>query len=418
MKTLNPRQLVARVSLLMVALVVTTVSASAADVAPSTVSDFVKNSLNQQPRLLAVQADIASAEANLRASGQALYNPELELAYQNSTDITKTVGVNQTIDWGDQKESRTAVAKAELLKIKTQYAVTAQSFVANLLIGMAQSQTTKQLTALSSKTLQLMQEFQLVAERRRKAGDLNQIDLNLAHLAYSQALMKHAKILSNASEANENLRAIMGTIPAELPALPEQLPTPMLEDDLESFLMSLPNIRFSLADVQSKKQQITLRRSEQAWDPTIGITAGTEGSDNLIGLNLRIPLNVRNDFSAEVDVAYQDMVASEQRAQQDFRDTKANLIATTERYQYLLSAWNNWRQNSRESVEQQLKLIDKLWQAGDISATDYLLQVKQALEIQVTGFELRNELWQTAFDWMKLTASVDEWLNINLQENN
>ncbi|MDQ7073272.1 MAG: hypothetical protein Q9N32_07165 [Gammaproteobacteria bacterium] len=62
--------------------------------------------------------------------------------------------------------------------------------------------------------------------------------------------------------------------------------------------------------------------------------------------------------------------------------------------------------------------VNQLWQAGDISAADYLLQVKQALEIQATGLELRNELWETAFEWMRLTASVDKWLNINLQEIN
>jgi len=402
------------------ALVLNTVSATeiVPDSAPLAISNFVKNSINQQPPLRAVQADIASYEANLRASNQAIYNPELELSYENSTDITKTIGLNQTIDWGGQKESRTTVAKAELLKIKTQYAVTAQSFVASLLTGMAQNQTTKQLAQLSAETLQLMKDFKLVAKQRHQAGDLNQIDLNLANLAYSQALMDRAKILSNVAEANEGLRAIMGKLPAELPALPEQLPTPILQDDLESFLMNLPNIRFNLADVQSKKQQIALRRSEQAWDPTIGVAVGSERGDNLIGLNLTIPLNVRNDFSAEVDVAHQEMIASEQRAQQDYRDTRSKLIATTERYRHLLNAWNNWRQNSRYSVDQQLILINKLWLAGDINATDYLLQIKQALEIQATGFELRNELWRTAFEWMKLTASVDKWLNINLQENN
>lgn len=421
MNTLFSRQLVAaRVSLLAVVLVCNAASATGilSDNAPSSLSSFVKDSLKQQPRLLAAQADIAAAEANLRASNQAIYNPELELAYEDTSDTTTTVGINQTIDWGDQKESRSAVASAELVKNKNQYAISAQSFVADLLIGLAQNQTAKQLATLNSETRQLMAEFKDVAKQRHQAGDLNQIDLNLAHLAYNQVLMEQAKILSNVTQANEHLRAIIGTLPTALPVLPEQFPEPLLPDDLESFLMNLPNIRASLAEVQSNKQQIVLRRSEQAWDPTIGITAGTEGSDNLIGLNLSIPLKVRNDFSAEVDVAYQEMIASEQRAQQNYRDTQATLMSTTERYRNLLNAWNNWRQNGRNSVDQQLVLINTLWQAGDINATDYLLQIKQVLEIQVTGYELRNELWKTAFEWMTITANMDKWLNINLQENN
>jgi len=421
MNTLFSRQLTAaRVSLLAIALICNAASATGtlSDNAPSSLSSFVKDSLNQQPRLLAVQADIAAAEANLRASKQAIYNPELELAYEDATDRTKTVGINQTIDWGDQKESRSAVASAELVKNKNQYVISAQSFIADLLMGLAQNQTAKQLASLNSETLLLMAKFKDVTKQRYQAGDLNQIDLNLARIAYNQVLMEQAKTLSNVTQSNEKLRAIIGTFPTALPVLPEQFAEPLLPDNLESFLMELPNIRASLAEVQSNKQKISLRRSEQAWDPTIGITVGTEGSNNLIGLNFSIPLNVRNDFSAEVDVAYQEMIASEQRAQQNYRDTQATLMSTTEHYRNLLNAWNNWRQNGRNSVDQQLVLINTLWQAGDISATNYLLQIKQVLEIQVTGYELRNELWKTAFEWMTITANMDKWLNINLQENN
>lgn len=420
MKTFYPRQHAVRVVLLTLAFVFNSASKAetALDIAPLSVSDFVKNSLNQQPRLLAAQADIAASSANLQAAKQAIYNPELELAYENSSANTKTIGIRQTIDWGDQQGSRTDLAMAELSVIKTNYTIAVQNFATSLLTGLAQNQTAKQLEQLSSEALNLMQQFKRIAEQRHQAGDLNQVDLNLAQLAYSQALMEHARLLSRVTESREQLRSIVGMLPEQLPILPEQLSEPVLQSNLDSFLMELPAIRSKIAEVQSNRQQIALRKSQQAWNPTIGVTAGTEGSDNLIGLNLSIPLNVRNNFSAEVDVAYQQLIASEQRAQQDYRNIRANIAATTVRYQNLLSAWDSWRQNSRDSVSQQLILINQLWQAGDISASDYLLQVKQALEIQATGFELRNELWQTAFEWMRLTASVDKWLNINLQEIN
>ncbi len=420
MKTFYPRQHAVRVVLLTLALAFNSASKAETvlDIAPLAVSDFVKNSLNQQPRLLAAQADIAASSANLQAAKQAIYNPELELAYENSSANTKTIGISQTLDWGDQQGSRTDLAVAELSVIKTNYTIAVQNFATSLLTGLAQNQTAKQLEQLSSEALNLMQQFKRIAEQRHQAGDLNQVDLNLAQLAYSQALMEHASSLSRVTEVHEQLRSIVGMLPEQLPVLPEQLSEPVLQDNLDSFLLELPAIRSKMAEVQSNRQQIALRKSQQAWNPTIGVTAGTEGSDNLIGLNLSIPLNIRNNFSAEVDVAYQQLIASEQRAQQDYRNIRANIAATTVRYQNLLSAWDSWRQNSRDSVSQQLILINQLWQAGDISASDYLLQVKQALEIQATGFELRNELWQTAFEWMRLTASVDKWLNINLQEIN
>ena len=57
--------------------------------APVALSNFIKSSLEQQPTLLAAKADIQSAKAALRASSQAIYNPELELGYEDATDKTK-----------------------------------------------------------------------------------------------------------------------------------------------------------------------------------------------------------------------------------------------------------------------------------------------------------------------------------------
>ncbi len=422
MKILNPRQLAAWIILLAaIALTNTALAEPASGItkgASPALTGFIKNSLTDHPDLLAAKAEIQSAYAKLRASDQALYNPELEFDYEDTDVKTQSIGISQTIDWGDQQGSRTAMAEAELRKIIASYKMTMQSFISGLLTGLAENQTEKELAQLSNETLKLMQEFKQIAERRYQAGDLNQVELNLARLAYNQALMEQANTLSNAAEAREKLRAILGTLPSSLPALPEQLPEPALKKDLDAFLQQLPVIRTQLAEVQVARQQVALRKSEKSWDPTISVSAGTEGDEDLIGFNLSIPLNIRNSYSAEVDAAQQDLIVSEQRAQRAYRDVRGTLIITTERYRNLLKAWNSWRKHSRFSVNQQLKLIKQLWQAGDISAADYLLQLKQALETQATGLELRNHLWQAAFDWMSLTASIDNWLNIDLQEKN
>jgi cobalt-zinc-cadmium efflux system outer membrane protein len=419
MKILHPRQLAVRVVLLVVS---TLFGSVLAETSPKIVentfvdiSTFISTSLVQHPQLLAAKADIQSAKAALRAASQAIYNPELEFDYEDTAEITKSVGIKQTIDWGDQQGSRTALAKANLNKASINYNVVVQSFISSVLAGLAENQTEKDLVELNNKTLKLMNEFKRVADRRFQAGDLTQVELNLTKLAYTQAVIEQVNAQTHAIEAYEKLQAILGMEPLTIPMLPEQLVGPVFKIEQEELLRNLPIVRAQLAQVEFAKQKIAVRKSEQAWNPTIGVSAGLEGSDNLIGLNLSLPLNIRNDFSAEVDVAQQELIASEQRAQQAYRNTKSKLNITTERYRNLLSAWNNWRVNSRENVEQQLMLIEQLWQVGEISATDYLLQLKQIVEIQAAGLELRNQLWQAAFDWMNLTATVNNWLNINIE---
>ncbi|VAW64290.1 hypothetical protein MNBD_GAMMA08-697 [hydrothermal vent metagenome] len=413
MKIFNHQRFAAWVALL-ASMTFFNVATAASNDNAGILSEFIQSNLQQHPNLLAAKADLQSAAAALRASDQAIYNPELELDYEDATDVTQTIGISQTIDWGDQQGSRTSMAQAQMNKASANYTMEIQSLISNLLTALAKHQTGNGLALLSNHTLLLMQEFKQIAEQRYQAGDLSQVELNLARLAYNQSLMEQAGILSDAAESREQLRVLLGSMPQTLPLLPEQLPEPELEENLEGFLQQLPEIRAQLAGVQAAKQQVEIRKSEKAWDPTISVTAGTEGDDDLIGVNLSIPLNIRNSFSAEVDAAQQDLIASEQRTQLAYRNARGELIVTTERYQNLLHAWNNWRDNSRNSVGQQLKLIKQLWQAGDISAADYLLQIKQALETQAAGLQLRNQLWQVAFNWMRQTNSIDSWLNIEI----
>ncbi len=392
-------------------------SASAENIsqAPQALSRFVQSNINQHPNLLAAKADVRSSKALQLASDQAVYNPELAFNYEDGEVLTQTVGISQTIDWGDQQGSRSGVASAQYSKAVANYDLQVQSLISELLIAMAQNQTASALAKLSDETLGLMLDFKKNAQRRFQAGDLNQVELNLASLSYSQVIMDQASAQSNAIESSEKLRAILGRLPTDLPELPERLPEPHLEKDMQAYLQNLPLIRYQLADLQVAKQQVELRKSEKAWNPTVEVTAGSEGDADLIGLNLSVPLNIRNTFSAEVDAAQQELLASEQRAQLAYRNTQATLVVTTARYKNLLKAWNSWRENSRTSVDQQLVLIKQLWQAGDISAADYVLQLKQALETRATGLELRNELWQAAFEWMSLTNTIDNWLNINYE---
>jgi len=425
MKIFNPRQFVVWVYLF-VAITLTNVtwadiSSATTQQAPLPLATFILNNLTDHPSLLAAKADVQRANAAVRASGQAVYNPELEFDYEDTDVKTKSIGISQTIDWGDQQGSRTSVAQAELLKAKADYDVVIQTFISNLLAQLAQNQTEEELAQLSDETLKLMQEFKQIAERRYQSGDLDQVERNLAQLAYSEALMNQANQQANALQAREELKAMLTSdLPEKLPSLPEVLADADIPLELDNFLKKLPTMRSLLAEVQAARHAVAVRQSEKAWNPTIGFSAGSEGDESLVGINLSIPLNVRNNFSAEVDEAQQNLIAIEQRSHQAYRNLRADILSSAERYRQLQQAWNNWRNNGQKNVLQQLKLIKELWRAGDMSTTDYLVQLKQALDIKSSGLELRSQLWQSAFDWMSNIASIDQWLDINIhqQENN
>jgi len=75
----------------------------------------------------------------------------------------------------------------------------------------------------------------------------------------------------------------------------------------------------------------------------------------------------------------------------------------------------------RERLEgrlRELELIKRLWRAGDMSTAEYLVQLKQAIDTQAAGIELRGRSWKSGFNWLYETAQITAWLDINIMGKN
>ncbi len=365
----------------------------------------------EHPRLRAARAELEQARAKLRGAGQAVYNPELALDAERAGADTRTLQLSQTLDLGDQRGARTAVARAELRRATARHTRQWLRLARDLLETLAEDTTRQALARLADQRLKLMQDFTDIAERRYRAGDLGQVELELARLAYSEALMTQATALAEAAATRERLRALFLGRLDRLPALPESLPTPSLPESLPDFVRRLPEMVAIEAEVAAAREAVNLRRAERSWDPTLAVRGGREDRENLIGATLTLPLKVRNPLRAEVEAAHQARIAAEQRAQQAFRDLQARLRSVTARYRLLRTAWSDWQRAGQRSVTRQLQLIRRLWQAGDMSTAEYLMQLKQALETRAAGLELRGRLWQSGFAWLDETATLDDWLD-------
>ena len=385
-------------------------------IAPQSLSRSLQTVMPTHPRVEAAKAGLEATYARLRAADQALYNPELELDAERTEIDTGYIQIGQTIDLGDQRGARTQVAQAELAGAKADYLLAVQGLSRDLLVALAKERTAREQAELADRGLKLMRQFADIAEQRHKAGDINQVDLDLARLAYNEALMVHAQSLAEAAAARQELRAQFVSLPASLPNLPESMPKPELPQDQETFFRTLPIMRVREAQVAATRHTIKLRESERSWDPTIAVRGGKEDQESLIGATITIPLNIRNTYQAEVDEARQILVENERSALVAYRNQRATVLASTERYHLLQKAWRNWRKTGRISINRQLNLIERLWRAGDMSTAEYLVQLKQALDTQAAGLELRGQLWKSGFDWLYETASIDTWLNIKIKE--
>ncbi len=389
--------------------------------APTEIQIFIQQVLPLHPRFTAAQAELDSVKASLNAAEKAIYNPELELDTEETNINTSTIGLSQTIDWGDQRGAKTQIATSLLDAALANFQSERQLLVRDLLMALSDYQNKTRLADLSNQRLKLMKDFYSVARQKHAAGDINQVELDLAQLAYSETVLNNAQILAEQVNAEQSFYAIYGiSSTADKPLLPnltvdfQKIEIPA---ELDVFVMTLPQMLRVRANVAATKNTIGLRESESSADPTIAIRGGKEDTESLAGLTLTIPLNIRNNFSAEIEAARKDYLQAEYLAQLAYRNLRGDVTSRTRQYQLTRKAWKQWLATGKVSMNRQLKLLKRLWQAGDLSTTDYLVQIKQNLDTHSAGIELQTTLWSSWLNWLDVTAQIESWLQLNNTRN-
>ncbi len=378
---------------------------------------FIQTTLETNPGILAARAEIEAAGGRVAAADRPIYNPQLQIEAEQSESRLATVGLEQALDWSDKRGANTNIASAELQVARAEYIVRRQQLTGELLSGLADYHTAEAAQALAQERARLMTDFSDLSQKRRRAGDLSQIELDLASLARTQADLELSLAATDLAQASQNLAAVTGQVVQKWPELPADIPAPV-DFDAQALLTALPQIRALQARSAAARARVELRRRERRPDPTLGATVGQErtfrngddGSFGVVGLNLSIPLFVRNSFAAEVDTANAELAEAEQTKHEAFRRAQARLLSAAERYRLSHAAWQAWQRSGRPSLSSQVSQLDRIWKYGEMSTADYLVQLNQTLETRAAALKIQNRLWDAWADWLVASGEVDDWL--------
>ncbi len=383
------------------------------------VRDYVAQVLATHPALLAAQAEVDAARARLRAQGRPLYNPELDVEYDNALDNGTRVGITQRFNVVGKRGARKAVASAELRAAEARYRILRKRLAVDLLTALAVLQAARERQALARNRVSLDEEFLAIAERRWREGDIPQASLLTARLALAQARAERSAAEIALSQARENLEALAGRIdlpPPPLPGAPES-------DDLElgdDAIRRLPEIRLAEAQVRIAQALVQVARKNRIPDPAISLSLGRErgGFDmfgrrertTAFGVGLSVPLPVRNGFRAEVDAARARRVAADRALADTLRTIRARVHESARRHRLAVEAWTRWRQQGQIPLTDQRSLLRRLWRSGDIGAADFLLQINQTFATEEAGILTKERLWTSWFAWLGASSRIDAWL--------
>ncbi|MGH8503279.1 MAG: TolC family protein [Gammaproteobacteria bacterium] len=373
---------------------------------------LVREVLHGNPGVQAARAAIDAARARERAASRPLYNPELGMGLEQAESDSGFLGLSQAIDWADKRGARTDVAHFERAATRAELAFARQALAGQLLSALARFQTARGLARLAGRRADLMRRFASVSQRRQLAGDLNQVDLQVARLAHAQAKLRRAQAASDVVAARQALAAVAGDTGRRWPSLPADLPAIEGSFDIERLLITLPQLRARKARIAAARSAIELSVRQRRPDPTIGLRGGREDDDTLVGLDLNLPLFVRNTFSAEVDVANAELLRTQRQAEDVYRRAKAQLISASRQYRITRDARSAWERSGQESLSMQLDLLKRLWQAGELGTTDFLVQLNQTLDTQASAMEIGGRAWEAWFDWLASSGRIDDWLGL------
>ncbi|MBL4744030.1 MAG: TolC family protein [Cycloclasticus sp.] len=382
------------------------------------IATWVNQVVTQHPRLQAAIAATEVAKARARAADQPLFNPEIEFEYESTDVDTKTAGISQTIDWGDKRSAQTRIATFRWQHSINDLQFQQQQLSAEVLLALARYQASVVGQQVASKRMDSMATFISIAKLRYGAGDLTEVDLSLAQLASSEANFQLADAQSELIANKQALLVLIGNdVDSELTTLPlfENVPDRPKQPirDIDTLLDSLPQMKLARAQMDIARAEIKLRQREQRPNPTIGLKTGKEGNESLTNITFSMPLFVRNNFSAEVDAANSQLIQRQREAIDIRRLLAAKLETATQTLAINRRAWSQWESVGSSSLLQQESLLERLWRAGELSTTDYLVQLKQSLDTQASAIEQKTQLWQSWTQWLIASGEINQWLTNN-----
>ena len=353
--------------------------------------------INQLPEVQAQIARQQQAELAIAAADRAVYNPELGLNYQNADTDTYSLGLSQTIDWGDKRGVATRLAQLEAQILLADISLERSQMLAERLLALAeQAQSNKALT-FAEQQLRFTQAQLNIAEQRFAAGDLSDVELQLLKLELASNTADYAMAEQAALVADGKVIELLGV---DKLGFREFIPE-------IGQLVSKMSPKADLPALTSAHQQVLLAKAnaikvkaDTAADPTINLGVEKEGDDNKFGVGVAIPLQVRNNYSELQSVADKGIAIAEQNYLARERVLTAKQAQFANALPRLLARYQDWRERVAASGSKAAKSLSEQWRSGDVSTSEYLQSRRQLAASYLVGLNLETAIYQSWLTWM------------------
>lgn len=355
-------------------------------------SAWLASQIQQHPEVLAAREQLLGSNASADAVEQPLYNPELSTDLErNGEEDNYRVGVQQTIDWWDRRGARRQQAGYLRSAAEALYQQQVLDKTAEALAALVVWHAANRAAAIAQAQQQQLNTLLELVEKRQRAGDLGSIDAELTFLSLSQQLAQVAEVEATLEKAKTRVRELLPNWTPERSGIPEHFWPSAPGSATDQELLTHPAVASAYARWQSLKEEAEVTRRTAKAEPTFGVNAGRDGGESVVGLTFSMPLNVRNNFSAETRAAERTALEAEARFQAIYRKQRFDWQAARAAWQRYEQQYRRWQEVVQGRIENSAELLERQWRSGDLSTTDYLLALNQRAESLLAGIELEKQ---------------------------
>lgn len=372
---------------------------------------WLTTQIRQHPDVVAAREQWLSANAGTDAMEQPLYNPELSTELERSGDDGNyRVGVQQTIDWWDKRQARKQQANYLRTAAKSQYQQVVLNKTSEALIALAEWQAARKAQELIEEQQAQLDALLSLVEKRKKAGDLGGIDAELTFLSLSTQLTEVAEVEANLQKAQANAQELLAEWEPITGGIPSIFWMQQVLDVSDQDLQNLPLVASAKANWHALSEAAEAAQLSAKAEPTIGINAGRDGDESVVGLSFSIPLHVRNNYSAESRTAVKTALEAEAKYRALLRKQRFEWQAALAAWKRFNNQYQRWQSRVQKRVKNSETLLKRQWTSGDLSTAEYLLALNQRAGSLLAGIEMEK---QTRLEFIEVLLKSGRLTNVS-----
>jgi len=363
------------------------------------------NQIKQHPNIIAAKAQLESSRYQATFNQQPLYNPTLETDIEREgNDNNYSIGLSQTFDRNNKQATLIDIAQSHRKTAALNYQIALLNKMSQALQAINHYQAVTKQNALLLQQEKQLEKLLALVKQRVNSGDLGQLDAELAYLSLSQGFGQSATVEAELKKSEAQLSELLGNWQQQ------DLTHFSLNDyqikPSDALTKNHPTVKSAYSQWQQAQSQAELAKKNKKNDPSFGITAGKVANDNLVSLRFSMPLNLRRNFDSAYLAANQQVVAAESSYLATLRQQKFSIKASLDSLKAFENRYKKWR-NLMQGNEGNLEnLLQKQWQLGDISTTNYLLTLQQRTQGLLAGIELEQQYKAAIINYLTTTAQI------------